>query len=296
MSKKFFFRAGAIATAILFFMIYVAEIDSYARAGGGRSSGSRGSRSSYSSSRSYSSPSSGYSSQNYQSQRSYSNPYNQNQTRRSGGFLRSLGGGLMGGFLGAMLFRSLGFGGMMGGGAGSGLVGLINILIIGLIIYAIYRFIKNRNTGSSAPALKKPMPEINNSWQAGSSSGDDISGGLGQIRWADSSFNDEKFKDGCMDHFFKVQGAWANRDMSPVRNMLTDEMYSILQKDADTLKSEKKINRLDNIAVRSTDIVEAWQENGADYITVKYLANLLDYTVDESTGSVLSGRDRKSVV
>ena len=48
-------------------------------------------------------------------------------------------------------------------------------------------------------------------------------------------------------------------------------------------------NRLDNIAVRTTDITEAWQESGRDFITVRFLANLLDYTVEESSGQVVSG-------
>jgi predicted lipid-binding transport protein (Tim44 family) len=92
-----------------------------------------------------------------------------------------------------------------------------------------------------------------------------------------------------MDHFFKIQGAWANRDMSGAKNLLTEEMFRIIQEDAEKLKSEKKINKLENIAVRSVDIVEAWQESGKDYVTVRFYANLLDYTVDETTGKVVSG-------
>jgi predicted lipid-binding transport protein (Tim44 family) len=92
-----------------------------------------------------------------------------------------------------------------------------------------------------------------------------------------------------MDAFFKIQGAWANREMSSVRDLLTDEMYRNLQEDAEKLKREKKFNKLDNIAVRSTDIAEAWQELGKDYITVRFYANLLDYTVDERTGQVVGG-------
>ena len=41
--------------------------------------------------------------------------------------------------------------------------------------------------------------------------------------------------------------------------------------------------------MRSTDIVEAWQESGRDYITVRFYANLVDYTVDDKTGDVVSG-------
>ena len=55
------------------------------------------------------------------------------------------------------------------------------------------------------------------------------------------------------------------------------------------MKADKKINKLDNIAVRSVDITEAWQEQGQDYVTVHFYANLLDYVVDENSGQVFSG-------
>jgi len=98
-----------------------------------------------------------------------------------------------------------------------------------------------------------------------------------------------------MDTFFTIQGAWANRDMSPIRNMMTSEMYSIIQGDAEDLKKKKQINRLDNIAVRKVELSEAWQEDGKDFITVRYTANLLDYTTDETTGAVVSGNKTEPV-
>ena len=111
----------------------------------------------------------------------------------------------------------------------------------------------------------------------------------------DSSFDQKKFQDLVMDHFFKIQGAWANNDVSKMRDLLTEEMYKIIGDDIEKLKLEKKINKLENIAVRSVDIVEAWQESGRDYITVKFYANLLDYTVDEATGKVVSGSKTEPV-
>ena len=65
-------------------------------------------------------------------------------------------------------------------------------------------------------------------------------------------------------------------------------MRQNLQSDIDTLLREHKINRLENIAVRSVDIIEAWQESGQDFITTLIYANLLDYTTDEA-GQVISG-------
>jgi predicted lipid-binding transport protein (Tim44 family) len=80
-----------------------------------------------------------------------------------------------------------------------------------------------------------------------------------------------------------------NRDLSTIRTFFTDEMFGSLQQDADELKMKKQINRLENIAVRTVDITEVWQEAGKDFITVRFCANLLDYAVDEASGQMLAG-------
>lgn len=273
-------KNGLVIFSLFFLLFYVLEIDALARVGGGRSFGSRGSRS-------YSSPISPSSSPTSPSQ-----PMNQPQ---SGGFMRSMAGGIMGGMLGGMLFHSLGFAGGVGGG-----IGLFNIVLIGLILYGIWWSIKKRRREAAGTAyyregLEPQQLSSYGSLPATPAFGDqqalrnDADAGLGHIRQMDPAFDEQRFKDQCMDNFFNVQGAWANRDLSTIHASLTDEMFRILQGDADDLKQKKQINRLDNIAVRSVDIIEAWQEAGKDFITVRFYANLLDYTVDEVTGQVLAG-------
>jgi len=208
----------------------------------------------------------------------------------------------MGGILGAMLFRGLGFGGGLGGEGGG--IGLFEILLICALLYGAYWFFKKRRQEAAAsryyqssaepvephyqtsyaPAYEQPQEE---EW--------DVEKGLSYIRQMDLSFDEKKFQDLCMDYFFKIQGAWANNDLSGVRNLLTEEMFRIFTDDIEKLKLEKKINKLENIAVRSVDIVEAWQESGRDYITARFYANLLDYTVHETTGQVVSGSKTEPV-
>jgi len=210
-------------------------------------------------------------------------------------------GGIMGGILGGMLFRSLGFGGDLTG-EGSG-IGLFEIFLIGALLYGIYWYIKRRRQAAIAGGNYQSSFETAEPYQA--SYGQvyeprqeeewDLEKGLSYIRQMDPSFNEKKFQDLCMDHFFKIQGAWANRDISGVRNLLTEEIYRIVQDDAEKLRSERKINRLENIAVRSVDIIEAWQESGRDFITIRFYANLLDYTIDETNGQVLSGNKTEPV-
>jgi len=199
--------------------------------------------------------------------------------------------------LGGMLFRSLGFAGDANG-FGSG-IGLMDIILIGALLYGIYWIIRRRRSEATADvpagASYRETYGTNVGQTAapaqtyGTAQGDDVETGLRHIRQMDPRFDEKRFGDGCLDAFFRIQGAWANRDMTGVRDILTDEMYATFRGEAEQLKAQRRINRLENIAVRSVEPVEVWQEGGADFITVKIYANLLDYTVDETTSEVLSG-------
>jgi predicted lipid-binding transport protein (Tim44 family) len=286
--KRHLLKSFALIAAVLFLSATVMEFEAHARAGGGsRSSGSRGSRSN-------SRPATP-SQQAAPSRPQQAAPAPAYQPPASGGFMRSMAGGIVGGMLGGMLFRSLGFSGGGGmGGAGGGGIGLFEILLLAGIGYLIYRFIKknreqnSNNSFQSEPYQAENVTRISPTYQDTAPQVEDVETGLAHIRQFDSYFDENRYNDQVMDNFFKIQGAWMNRDLTSVNGMLTDEMRRIFQTDIDKLVRDKQINRLENIAVRNVEIVEAWQESGQDYINTLIYANLLDYTTDE-TGSVLSG-------
>jgi len=278
-------RFGLVIFSV-FFLLTALEFDAWARVGGGRSFGSRGSRS-------FSIPRSTPASPSQGSRSFGSTASSSSSPFGGGGLFRGMAGGLAGGILGGMLFRGLGFAGGEGGLGGG--IGLFDIILVGGILYGIYLFLKRRRSEAPTGA---PWPG-DSAMRTGQPAGiapygqqsveDDAAAGLRHIKQMDQGFNEKQFIEVCTDTFFRIQGAWANRDMSGVRVLLTDEMLRILQGDADQLRTEKRINRLDNIAVRSVEIVEAWQQEGEDFITVRFLANLLDYTTNEQTGDVVSG-------
>ena len=261
-----------------------------ARAGGSRSSGSRASRS-------YSRPASPSAAPSTQQARPTSPSPTAQQQPAGGGFLRSMAGGIAGGMLGGMLFRSLGMG--AGGGMGGGGIGLFEILLLAGIGYLIYRFVKSKRQaaeqGASSSYASLPNTYDVTPQNAQISTGDDLDRGLAHIRQMDGGFDENRFTDQVMDIFFKIQGAWMNRDLAPVNALLADEMRGTFQTDIERLLSEKKVNRLENIAVRTVEITEAWQEQGQDYITALIYANLLDYTTDDATGQVVSGSKTEPV-
>jgi len=286
-----------------FVTVSTLERDALARAGGGKSFGNKGSRS-YS--RPVAPPAQPSPAQQMQPRQSPMTPppYQQPQPA-GGGFFRSMAGGIVGGMLGGMLFRSLGFGGGgWGGGFGGSGIGLFEIILLVGIGYLIYRFVRGRKEESvpgggmygqgsfgqsSSPGYQSPSYTPYQAPVAPPPQVEDLDTGIGHIRQMDPLFSEERFCDQVMDIFFKIQGAWMNRDLAPASGLLTAEMKRNFQGDIDNLLREKRVNRLENIAVRNVEIVEAWQEQGQDYITALIYANLLDYTTDDATGQVVAG-------
>jgi predicted lipid-binding transport protein (Tim44 family) len=206
-----------------------------------------------------------------------------------------LGGLVLGGLLGGLLF---------GGGFGGG-IGLLEILIIGALAWVAISYMRRRSEASSGYAMAGgggygTTPAARYDAQpAGGPAGtatmqpptgpSDLERGLGHIRQMDAGFDPRGFAESASDLFFRIQGAWTARDMAPVSSLLTPEMQGLLQRDCDRLRADRKVNRLENIAVRTAEVTEAWQESGQDYVTVRFLASLLDYTTDESGARVLEG-------
>ncbi len=252
--------------------------DAWARVPSGSPSGGRGSRS-------YSSPASPSRPTQPSTPASPVQPAQPQRPGWGGALMGGLAGLALGGLLGSMFF-----------GHGGG-IGLLEILLIAGGAYLIFRMMRSRQA-TPVPAGGYGEGGVGTQWQsqpqtyqpqAVDTGPSDLERGVGYIRQMDASFDPARFADMASDAFFRVQAAWMARDMSQASGGITPEMLDILQKDCDRLRGQGRINRLENIAVRSVTVTEAWQESGQDYVTVQFLANLLDYTVDERSGQVVEG-------
>lgn len=264
--------------------------DAWARAGGGSSSGSRGSRS-------YSAPSAPSSAPSSRPSAAPPSTFQQSSPQRSGwgaGIGGMLGGLVLGGLIGSLLFGSMGH---MGGG-----IGLLEIILFAGLAYFAFSFFRRRQAATAAPAgyadpgsvpAWRPEPTSRSTAvldaPAASSADTDLARGVSHIRQMDPTFDPARFGEPASDIFFRVQGAWMARDMANVRDLLTPQMLATMQGQCDQLRTQRRVNRLENVAVRSVEVTEAWQESGQDFVTVRYLASLLDYTTDESGAQLLEG-------
>jgi len=241
---------------------------------------------------------------------------NVNTPQRSSSFMRGLGGGLLGGAIGSMLFSGVGHSaGMGGGGVGGSGIGLFEILIIGGLIYFLYRkFSKKSRSNSNKSSLSSPgagyasgggyedvpappsrPPDMASGNIPDMASGDPAVEELDTVRHYDPGFDPENFKEFAQDVFFKVQAAWTRRDISVMKQYLGSQLLDEYEQHFADLKAKGQENRLENIAVRKVDIVDMGEMGGEPFVIIQFQANLLDYTVEESTGKVIEGDSSEPV-
>ena len=212
-----------------------------------------------------------------------------------------VGGFLLGGLLGSLLFGGLG--GMSGG------IGFMDLLVMGGLAALAISFLRRR-TLQPAPASTSaygrtesiPMTPVPASipepagalGQGGAAALDeDLARGVDHIRTMDPDFDPARFLAIAKDLFVRLQIGWSGGDLAAVRAHLTDEMAVALEGDMARLRERGRRNRIDQVAVDSVALTEAWQEHGRDLVTAEIRAGAVDYVVDEATGQVVEGSATK---
>ena len=194
-------------------------------------------------------------------------------------------GGMVGGLVAGGLLGSLFFGGSGGG------FGITDLAVFGLIVFFLLRKMRAMQAAPIAASVDSgsvhamTLPARGSAYARGSDSGF-VSA---PARRPEPVLDAAEMSRVVTDIFLKVQAAWMARDMEQAGQVLTPEMRANLQKDCDQMRAQGRINRLENVLVRSAEVTETWQEPGRDFVTVRVEATLRDEIVDEQTGEVLEG-------
>ena len=277
--------------SVLLIVLSAASSVAEARIGGGRSSGFRGSRGfAPRQARPYTNPGT-----SQQQQPSNQGAFGQ-QSPMGSPMMRGVLGGLAGGFIGSMLFRNMGYGAGTGADTGSGGIGMLEILVLAGLGFMVFRMFAQRRMAAAnhANPINGAYDKLESVRGTGPFANDEQNYAQ-TLQLYDATFDLNRFKEQRMDDFLKIQSAWNSRDLRAVESLIVPEFQKTLDADVQNLKTSGQINKLENIAVRGAELAESWQEYGKEYATLKLKAQLLDYTIDERTQTVVAG-DRNQPV
>jgi predicted lipid-binding transport protein (Tim44 family) len=173
--------------------------------------------------------------------------------------------GLAGGFLGSMLFHSL-------GGMGHVFGGLLQFLIIGVVIWLLWRLISGLISGrgfSFAGAGSGPVPR---------SVGAAAAPAVPRYRGEDTTVDDTDLNAFQGIHA-AVQEAWGHGDLGRMRQLMTPEMVSYFSEELTRNASQGVQNVVGDVRLVKGEITESWTEGDLQYASAYLRWSAVDYVV-----------------
>src|SRR5262249_23272952 len=270
-----------LATVVAALVLVTA--DAHARAGGGFSGGSRGTRT-------FSAPPSTQTAPNAAApmQRTLTQPGGSGtvgQTAaRPGPFGGGLLGGLAGGFLGAGLFGLL-FGHGLFGGMG-GIASLLGLMLqIGLIVIVarlLFAWWQRRNQ----PAYAASHLATGHSFSG-------VGGMVGANAPTGEAAEPLTIAKADYDAFERlleeIQADYTAEDLNALRTKVTPEMLSYFSEQLAENASRGVVNKVTDVRLVQGDLAEAWREGRVDYATVAMRFALTDRMVERASGRTVEG-------
>jgi predicted lipid-binding transport protein (Tim44 family) len=113
--------------------------------------------------------------------------------------------------------------------------------------------------------------------------------GLGQIQAADPAFDLELFKRQAVQTFLDVKFALERRDLGPVADQLSDQVYDELGQDVVSLLARDAIEHFDGLGPTSVRLVAASRGPQGDAITLRIEAAALQYLAPADEGGYAGG-------
>ena len=274
-------RRFSIAIAAIVACLLIAA-DAHARAGGGSSGGSRGTRTFSAPPATQTAPNAAAPIQRTLAQPSKSNTVGQTAPR-PGLFGGGLLGGLAAGFIGAGLFGLLFGHGLFGGMAGfASFIGLmLQIALVVIVARLLFVWWQRRN--APAPAYAAAHPATGHSFSG-------LGGMLGGNAPAATALTIDKSDYDEFERLLgEIQTAYSDENLNALRAKVTPEMLSYFSEQLAENASRGLVNKVTDVRLEQGDLAEAWNEGGVDYATVAMRFALTDRMVDRASERTVEG-------
>lgn len=198
------------------------------------------------------------------------------QAARPGFGTALMGGLLAGGLLGLMMgsgFFGAGFAGFLGV--------LLQLLLIGGLVWLALRLFRALRGGTPATATAAAAPATS---PVARSPIPDIGGSFARTGATDGTMREpivvtEADLSAFERALHEVQAAWSEADRDRLARLVTPEMLGYLSEQLDEDARRGMRNRVRDLAFEEGDVAEAWREGAREYVTVAMRYSMVDEDV-----------------
>ena len=270
--------------------------DAFARAGGGKSSGSRGTMSRSAPPATDTAPRQAQPLPGAQTPGQSFRPGAAGAAAQAAqpSRMRSMMGGFAMGFLGAGLFGMLSGNGFFGGiGSLLGMLGFVlQIALVFFIVRWAIGYFRNRQAAPAGaapgnyarqPIQPQPASQVGGGGGMAAAASQPQQAATGALQLQERDFNAFERLLG------EVQDSYSRGDRSGLHVRATPEMAAIFARDLDELDRKGLTNRLAGAKLLQGDLAESWRESGAEFATVAMRYMITDAVVEKASGRVVEG-------
>ena len=117
---------------------------------------------------------------------------------------------------------------------------------------------------------------------------------IGEYSAVDPNFSARELCQRAANLYVRMQNAWTDKDISALRPYFTDGFFTQMERSLEGIIRRGHTNYVERIAVMDVTPRGFHQTAGEDHVLLRLRARIVDYTVDDATGKVISGhRDRE---
>lgn len=117
-----------------------------------------------------------------------------------------------------------------------------------------------------------------------------------EVTRVDSSINPEEFEIQAFEMYKNIQTAWMNFDTNTIKDLTTNELYSMYLTQLETLELKGQKNIINEIDLEESKIIGIKNEKKVYSIAVYLRVNCYDYLIDSKTKRILRGKKYKKMV
>ena len=115
------------------------------------------------------------------------------------------------------------------------------------------------------------------------------------LKQKDPNFNEQAFLEKIGNWYIQMQNAWEAKKWEPMRAIMTDALYTQMERQLEPLIQAGQTNHVERIAVLDSRIVRYVVEGDNDVLVVRLSTRICDYTTDDRTGQVVSGSQTREL-
>ena len=116
-----------------------------------------------------------------------------------------------------------------------------------------------------------------------------------QIKQYIPDFNKEEFLANGYNIYCKVQDAWMNFKLDSIKNIITDELYTMYESQLATLEVKGEQNIMKDFVLKNSFLKGFEKQNNTVTISTVYIIEFYDYIAEQSTGKVIRGTADKKM-